>query len=186
MSAFEDLLEHIAGFFIIEAHVRRTTGEFRPEHVVDDLWEDVCERMVGLVAQALKTIDEPEIILGAKGKLLAFIQAIEVPSSALSESIVPNATYRAGNTRRRKLQSFWPVFSNNILSCSWPKQQAGSRRCARQPYCDNHRLKIAQIVTEDDSQAMVVNDNEEFDKVASVSWMPAEGEWSEQALRSCV
>lgn len=78
VAAFADLLQHVVGFFIIEAHVRRTTGDFRPEHVVEDLWDDVCERMVTLVTSALRSADEPEVILGAKVQLLAFIQTIEV------------------------------------------------------------------------------------------------------------
>ncbi|GAA5918475.1 hypothetical protein JCM1841_003987 [Sporobolomyces salmonicolor] len=41
-----------------------------------------------------------------------------------------------------------------------------------------------QIVLDDDHQPMVVNDAEEFEKVVSVSWLPAQGEWSAEDLRS--
>ncbi|KAK4046374.1 Rab GTPase-binding exocyst subunit S15 [Microbotryomycetes sp. JL201] len=41
-----------------------------------------------------------------------------------------------------------------------------------------------QIVLDDDHQSMVVNDVEEFNKVVSVSWLPATGEWSEAELRA--
>ncbi|GAA5865113.1 hypothetical protein JCM1840_005744 [Sporobolomyces johnsonii] len=40
-----------------------------------------------------------------------------------------------------------------------------------------------QIVLDDDHQPMVVNDAEEFEKVVSVSWLPAQGEWSAEELR---
>ena len=40
-----------------------------------------------------------------------------------------------------------------------------------------------QIVLDDDHQSMVVNDKEEFDKVVSVSWLPAAGEWSAHELQ---
>ncbi|GAA6064789.1 hypothetical protein JCM10212_004960 [Sporobolomyces blumeae] len=39
-----------------------------------------------------------------------------------------------------------------------------------------------QIVLDDDHQPMVVNDADEFDKVASVSWLPESGEWSREQL----
>ncbi|KAM0793644.1 hypothetical protein ACM66B_001075 [Microbotryomycetes sp. NB124-2] len=41
-----------------------------------------------------------------------------------------------------------------------------------------------QIVLDDDHQSMVVNDVDEFNKVVSVSWLPATGEWSEVELRA--
>ncbi|SCZ91409.1 BZ3500_MvSof-1268-A1-R1_Chr1-2g01390 [Microbotryum saponariae] len=41
-----------------------------------------------------------------------------------------------------------------------------------------------QIVLDDDHQSMVVNDAEEFDKVVSVSWLPASGEWSADELKT--
>lgn len=40
-----------------------------------------------------------------------------------------------------------------------------------------------QIVLDDDHQSMVVNDAEEFEKVVSVSWLPASGEWSAAELQ---
>ncbi|KAM0750440.1 exocyst complex subunit Sec15-like protein [Meredithblackwellia eburnea MCA 4105] len=41
-----------------------------------------------------------------------------------------------------------------------------------------------QIVLDDDHQQMVVNDPEEFEKVVSVSWLPAVGEWSALELQA--
>mgnify|MGYP000046215738 CR=1 FL=1 len=40
-----------------------------------------------------------------------------------------------------------------------------------------------QIVLDDDHQSMVVNDAEEYEKVVSVSWLPASGEWSAEELQ---
>ncbi|GAA6010192.1 hypothetical protein JCM10207_005660 [Rhodosporidiobolus poonsookiae] len=40
-----------------------------------------------------------------------------------------------------------------------------------------------QIVLDDDHQPMVVNDEEDFEKVVSVSWLPNEGEWSAAQLK---
>ncbi len=38
------------------------------------------------------------------------------------------------------------------------------------------------IVLGDDHQSMVVNDEEEYQKVVSVSWLPPSGEWSAAEL----
>ncbi|GAA6046541.1 hypothetical protein JCM3770_006200 [Rhodotorula araucariae] len=40
-----------------------------------------------------------------------------------------------------------------------------------------------KIVLDDDHQPMVVNDDEEFSKVVSVTWLPPDGEWSAEQLR---
>lgn len=52
---------------------------------------------------------------------------------------------------------------------------------AQQPV---YRTQSLQIIDEDENQAMVVNDHEDFDRVVSVSWLPADGPWSETTLRS--
>ncbi|KPV78021.1 uncharacterized protein RHOBADRAFT_22932 [Rhodotorula graminis WP1] len=40
-----------------------------------------------------------------------------------------------------------------------------------------------KIVLDDDHQPMVVNDEDEFSKVLSVTWLPADGEWSAAQLK---
>lgn len=45
---------------------------------------------------------------------------------------------------------------------------------------------VLQIVLDDDHQPMVVNDEDEFSKVLSVTWLPADGEWSAAQLKQCV
>jgi len=44
-------------------------------------------------------------------------------------------------------------------------------------------VELEAIIQEDEHFQMLVSDLEDFDKVASVSWLPASGQWSEQALR---
>ncbi|BGO99036.1 Exocyst complex component SEC15 [Rhodotorula toruloides] len=41
-----------------------------------------------------------------------------------------------------------------------------------------------KIVVDDDHQPMVINDEEEFGKVVSVTWLPSSGEWSAEQLKS--
>jgi hypothetical protein len=48
-------------------------------------------------------------------------------------------------------------------------------------------VELEAIVREDEHISnMLVNDLEDFDKVASVSWLPPTGAWSEMELRQCV
>lgn len=56
--------------------------------------------------------------------------------------------------------------------------------CTISGLSNSHRFP--QIVFDDDHQSMVVKDKEEFDKVISVSWLPATGEWSADSLEEYV
>jgi hypothetical protein len=59
-------------------HVLRTTGSFRSEQEVDDLWDGMCERTVSIVGEALRGCEDPEVFLGTKSQVLTFIQTLEV------------------------------------------------------------------------------------------------------------
>ncbi|KAG0147256.1 hypothetical protein CROQUDRAFT_656365 [Cronartium quercuum f. sp. fusiforme G11] len=69
-----DLLQAIVGFFIIEAHVLHTTKAFRDETEVENLWEEVCERLVGMVSDGVGECEDLELFLGLKTTLLTFAQ----------------------------------------------------------------------------------------------------------------
>ena len=43
-----------------------------------------------------------------------------------------------------------------------------------------------QIVAEDDNQPMRVENEEELDKVLDVSYLPTEGQWTQENVRRCV
>ncbi|GAA6023710.1 hypothetical protein JCM8202_003147, partial [Rhodotorula sphaerocarpa] len=77
LSALTALLEEIVGFFLIESHVLRTTNSFRSEQDVEDLWDEMCERVVRIVDQGLATCEEAEVFLGTKFKILTFVQTLE-------------------------------------------------------------------------------------------------------------
>ena len=78
LSALSTLLEDIVGFFLIESHVLRTTDSFRSEQDVEDLWDEMCDRVVEIVDQGLAACQEAEVFLGTKFKILTFVQTLEV------------------------------------------------------------------------------------------------------------
>jgi hypothetical protein len=71
-------MQELVGFFIIEAHVLRTMPEFRSQRDVDDLWNEMCRRIVEVVGQGLKGCEEPEVFLESKTNVLVFVQTLEV------------------------------------------------------------------------------------------------------------
>lgn len=81
------LMESIVGFFIIEAHVLHTTKSFRDETDVDNLWEEMCERVVTIITEGIGGCEDLDIFLGIKTKLLTFAQtaaAYEYPATQLN------------------------------------------------------------------------------------------------------
>ncbi|EGG00037.1 uncharacterized protein MELLADRAFT_118143 [Melampsora larici-populina 98AG31] len=81
------LMESIVGFFIIEAHVLHTTKSFRDETDVDNLWEEMCERVVAIITEGIGGCEDLDIFLGIKTKLLTFAQtaaAYEYPATQLN------------------------------------------------------------------------------------------------------
>jgi hypothetical protein len=109
LSALSTLLEDIVGFFLIESHVLRTTDSFRSEQDVEDLWDEMCDRVVEIVDQGLAACQEAEVFLGTKFKILTFVQTLEV-SLVLPLPFLPprlsgsmdegaNPTYLVGSDR---------------------------------------------------------------------------------------
>lgn len=68
------------GFFIIEAHVLDTMPDFRTQRDVDELWDEMCRRIVEVMGQGLKGCCEPEVFLRSKTEVLLFVQTLEVSS----------------------------------------------------------------------------------------------------------
>ena len=66
------------GFFIIENHVLDTTGTFRSERDVEELWEGVISRMGAAVEGALRNETDPDAYLRVKESLIGFIMTLEV------------------------------------------------------------------------------------------------------------
>ncbi|GAA5827165.1 hypothetical protein JCM11251_001148 [Rhodosporidiobolus azoricus] len=77
LPSLSTLLEELVGFFLIESHVLRTTNSFRSEQDVEDLWDGMCERVVGVVGEGLSREEDPEVFLGTKLRVLTFVQTLE-------------------------------------------------------------------------------------------------------------
>lgn len=61
-----------------------TTGNFRSERDVEELWEGVISRMGSAVEGALKNESDPDAYLRVKEALIGFIMTLEVSMPAHS------------------------------------------------------------------------------------------------------
>jgi hypothetical protein len=71
-------MQELVGFFIIESHVLQTLPDFRSQREVDELWDEMCRRIVEVMGQGLKGCAEPEVFLESKTNVLLFVQTLEV------------------------------------------------------------------------------------------------------------
>ncbi|KAG8961089.1 hypothetical protein FRC03_005785 [Tulasnella sp. 419] len=71
------LTEDIVGFFIIESQVLRTTRAFRYQREVEDLWENVAQKVKDVVEEGLRDESDVDVFLLCKDSLLAFVQTME-------------------------------------------------------------------------------------------------------------
>lgn len=72
------MIQEITGFFIIETNVLNTTGGFRSERDVEELWEAVVGRLSAAVEWSLKTEVDPEVFLRVKEILTGFLMTMDV------------------------------------------------------------------------------------------------------------
>ena len=75
--------EQIVGYFIIETHVLNTTGSFRSEREVEDLWDALISRLSNAVEDVLRNENDPDTYLKVKEALLGFVMTLEVCVSCL-------------------------------------------------------------------------------------------------------
>ncbi|ORX36771.1 putative exocyst complex subunit Sec15 [Kockovaella imperatae] len=144
------LMQELVGFFIIEHHVLETSPDFRTRLDVDELWDEMCKRIVDIMGQGLKGCEEPEVFLGCKGNVLLFVQTLEgygYEVDALNGLLI----------------TLFERYSELLLR--------------------KFSIDFDQIVTEDDNQPMMVNDQMEFDQLSSVCWL-ATGEAESLATQS--
>lgn len=78
MTSLPELMQELVGFFIIEAHVLRTAPDFRSQRDVDDLWDEMCRRIIGIAGLGLKGCSKLDIFLESKKSILLFVQTLEV------------------------------------------------------------------------------------------------------------
>ncbi|KAI0356457.1 rsec15 [Trametes cingulata] len=71
------ITQEIVGYFIVENHVLNTTGSFRSEREVEDLWDALISRLSKAVEDALRNEKDPDIYLKVKEALLGSVMALE-------------------------------------------------------------------------------------------------------------
>ncbi|KAJ7228462.1 rsec15 [Mycena pura] len=77
LSALPTLIQEISGFFIIETHVLQTTGNFRSERDVEELWDALVIRLTSAIQAALRIETDPDSFLSVKECLISFIMTLE-------------------------------------------------------------------------------------------------------------
>jgi hypothetical protein len=152
-------MQELVGFFIVESHVLRTMPDFRSQRDVDDLWDEMCKRIGEVIGGGLKGCGEPEIFLESKTNVLLFVQTLEVCLL--------------------KWRGWWQGYGYNVTELN------GVLITLFERYSELLLRKFSadfdQIVSEDDDQPMMVSDQEEFDQVSGVCWLPT-GELEQLAM----
>ncbi|KAJ3518083.1 hypothetical protein NLJ89_g99 [Agrocybe chaxingu] len=80
LTSLSSLTQEISGFFIVESHVLETTGNFRSERDVEELWDALVVRLTTAIESSLHAETDPEAFLRVKESLLSFIMTLETYS----------------------------------------------------------------------------------------------------------
>lgn len=86
MTTLPHLMQELVGFFIIEAHVLKSVTDFRSQRDVDDLWDEMCRRIIGVVSLGLKGCSDLNVFLESKTNILLFVQTLEVSLEHVAQS----------------------------------------------------------------------------------------------------
>jgi len=78
LNALTSIIQEVAGFFIVETYVLKTTGNFRSEQELEELWDSLLGRLCLVLDDALGTETDPEGYLRVKEVLIGFIMTMEV------------------------------------------------------------------------------------------------------------
>lgn len=78
LNGLTSLIQEVAGFFIVETHVLNTTGNFRSEQELEELWDSLLGRLCLALDDALSAETDPEGYLRVKEALIGFIMTMEV------------------------------------------------------------------------------------------------------------
>ncbi|KAF8917838.1 exocyst complex component, sec15 subunit [Mucidula mucida] len=79
IASLPTLMQEISGFFIVESHVLETTGSFRSERDIEDLWDAIMTRLTSAIETALRLETDPDAFLRVKESLISFIMTVDSP-----------------------------------------------------------------------------------------------------------
>lgn len=91
LSSLVSLTQEVCGFFIIESHVLQTTGNFRSEREVEELYEALLTRFTSSIQSTLTDQTEPDTLLKVKECLVSLIMTLEsysYPTHALNSFVL--------------------------------------------------------------------------------------------------
>ena len=175
MASLPTLTQEISGFFIIETHVLNTTGDFRSEMEVEELWDSLMGRLCVAVESALRTETDPDVFLKVKECLIGFIMTLEVSHLCLSLALrllkstshpftrqspyIPLFCYYSRNT-----QPFSNSSSSNVLT----------RSVSTTIYVHDVDSLVTKIVLQDHHLPMHVDKDSEVEAVLDVVWVTAD------------
>lgn len=80
--SLSSITQEIVGYFIVENHVLNTTGSFRSEREVEDLWDALISRLSNAVEDALRNEKDPDTYLKVKEALLGSVMTLEVSNAS--------------------------------------------------------------------------------------------------------
>lgn len=101
LNALSSLIQEVAGFFIVETHVLKTTGNFRSEQELEELWDSLLGRLCLALDDALSTETDPEGYLRVKEALIGFIMTMEVCTTRIFLITDLQRSYRRMSTQQR-------------------------------------------------------------------------------------
>ncbi|KAJ6576017.1 rsec15 [Mycena vulgaris] len=77
LSSLPSLTQGISGFFIVETRVLETTGNFRSEQDVEELWDALVIRLTSALDGAFRVETDPDSFLSVKECLIEFIMTFD-------------------------------------------------------------------------------------------------------------
>lgn len=118
LSSLPSLTQEISGFFIVESHVLETTGAFRSERDVEELWDALVMRLSTAIEGALRIETDPDAFLKVKECLIGFIMTLEVTMN-LNTSLPANILSGARH----------PYIRRHLSTPSFSFYSRSTRRC---------------------------------------------------------
>ncbi|KIY74221.1 exocyst complex subunit Sec15-like protein, partial [Cylindrobasidium torrendii FP15055 ss-10] len=79
LASLTTILQEIAGFFIVESHVLETTGTFRSEREVEELWTGMVTRLKAGIEWGLQREKDPDAFLRIKESMVVFLSLLDNP-----------------------------------------------------------------------------------------------------------
>lgn len=125
--SLSSITQEIVGYFIVENHVLNTTGSFRSEREVEDLWDALISRLSNAVEDALRNEKDPDTYLKVKEALLGSVMTLEVSSDHDSSTGFMTDTFRPIRTPPGAYTQLFCGSLRSMSVSSRPSSESASR-----------------------------------------------------------